>query len=282
MSKPIALDKEAVRALAARLQADIGSWVLGREDDLREGMLVVPSGPLRRVSPAGVAFDLTDVRGAPRRVYVRVTTVVAPGPEFIPTGGFGTHVDSGLPVVELGLNARLGVDVIWRQTKHGDWIAREIYQVLLHELTHAADVIKSYQRPMSRTEAGEDLAVYLNEPREVAAYMQEVLHEIEHLLPEHALELKHHFGASQAASMVLAMSSTWAWAAPYWTPKNRRKVAKAVAARLSEAGYSVGRYRDTFSSAFDGRSGGRARAKSKAKAKVSSVCRTKKGRFTRC
>ena len=67
MSRPIALDKEAVRALAARLQADIGKWVLGREH-LREGMLVVPSGLLRRVSPEGVSFDLTDVKGAPRRV----------------------------------------------------------------------------------------------------------------------------------------------------------------------------------------------------------------------
>lgn len=240
MSRSIALDKEAVRALAARLQADIGKWVLGREH-LREGMLVVPSGLLRRVSPEGVSFDLTDVKGAPRRVYVRVTTVIAPGPEFISTGGFGTYVDTGLPVVELGLNVRLGEDAIWRQTKHGDWIAREIYQVLLHELTHAADVIRSYRRPMSRTEAGDDLAVYLNEPSEVAAYLQEVLHEIEHLLPNHALKLKHHFGASKAASMVLGMSSTWAWAAPYWTPKNRRKVAKAVAARLIEAGYVAGR-----------------------------------------
>jgi hypothetical protein len=236
MARPVPLDKRAIFDLASALQEAIRLKMFGL-DEHRPGSLIVPT----HGTQIGVPFRIRTVRGEDKTVYIRVVSGPGNPGHFIVGGGYGVLEPSGLPVIQLTLNTRIRPQVLWHSARHSDLIQQEAFAVLLHELTHAADAGAEYKRAMSRDEARDNLTVYLNEPSEVRAHMQEILHEIEPLIANGGfLKLKKHFGPTRAANMILSTSPTWNWASPHWAPKNRQKVVKSVAASLVGAGFSTG------------------------------------------
>lgn len=242
MARPIPIDRDAVRRFAAGLQEQIKLWAVGR-DDSGEGLVVVPRGPDCRAFPQGLPFTLRDTRGQMVTAYVRVVTSMSRSPEYIVYGGIGVIPATGDIGIALFLNARYSPATIWKSASGSDLIASQIYDVLIHEFTHAADAFRrAYKREMTREQAQENLAAYFNEPSEVAAYLRNVLEEIEPFV-QNTGKLQRLFGPSKGVEVLLNLSETWKWASPHWSKKNQQKVINAVVARLAEAGFSRGRTR---------------------------------------
>lgn len=174
-------------------------------------------------------FEIRAVDGSPRKIWVLIRSVPSRDVRYFVGGGSG-KARSGEPVVTLDVNASLEAAVIWKAT-HAKTTESFIFPILLHELTHAADI---YGRGlgMSEAEALDNDAAYYNNPGEVRAYMQEVVEEVTQrrsFFPK----LKARFG-DRALGMLLNMSPTWTKASPHWTRENQQKVLKAVYQALQE------------------------------------------------
>lgn len=142
-------------------------------------------------------------------------------PSYVVDGGMGTY--RGEPIVIITIN---GSTVIPKNT--AGVLERQLFPVLLHELTHVADKYKGrgVAPDMSRDEA-QGNAAYYNDPGEVRAYMQEVVDEIE-AKSKHFSVFMDRFGPSKGLEYLLKSSNTWDEISPYWTEANKRLVIKAV------------------------------------------------------
>ena len=119
-------------------------------------------------------------------------------------------------------------------------IYTEVRRTLFHEVTHVMDVSDRATPTVAPTNY-EQWTRYFNLPREVRAYMQEIVDQVLHALPRAK--------ARPSWSMIeraLAKSRTWADIGPHLNPTNRKKVLKAVAAAVE--GVMAGRIARLFES----------------------------------
>ena len=57
-------------------------------------------------------------------------------------------------------------------------LQREIYSVLLHEVTHAVDLVGRMRDDYSPADARDGAAAYINQPHEIRAFMRQVVEEV--------------------------------------------------------------------------------------------------------
>lgn len=206
--RPIPMDKGSLHQLAAGLEQ-----VLAGESG---------QAPLGRQVLYRTETALRDVRGAYKAVKVQLQAMPSESGSFITSGGYGrntlvVNVNGSVPAARLARAAAAGT------------LAPRIYEALIHEATHAADVFARGIVP----DPGQDLEGYANEPREVRAYLQEVVDEV--VTRGHAPELLHVFGPSKGLQYALQTSPTWERLSPLWTEANRRRVIRAVAQAVGGA-----------------------------------------------
>lgn len=147
---------------------------------------------------------------------------------YVLSGAMGRY--RGDPIVIVYIN---GSTVIPKNT--AGVLEKQLYPVLLHELTHVADKFKG-QGPahdMSQDEARGN-AKYYNDPGEVRAYMQEIVDELEDKV-KHLGKFQKAFGVTKGIEYLLKSSNTWQEVSPHWTESNKRKVIKAVVQMINEA-----------------------------------------------
>jgi hypothetical protein len=99
--------------------------------------------------------------------------------------------------------------------------------VLLHELSHLADVFVKPSGPSSSRVLSEeelDLKKYYNRPTEVRAYMREIVEEVQKHLPE----FLQHFPKNEAIARLVKLSATWEQIKPHLTEQNKGLVLKGV------------------------------------------------------
>lgn len=222
LARAIRIDKHRARELAKELEAVIAQKARGSQP-LGNRMLV-PAAP----------YDITAVDGESLGpMYVQLRAVETDSPYYVVDGGFGFHQRYQTPVVIVNVNGSMPGDTLSRAAKARQ-VQSQIYPVLIHELTHAADKYSKGVGNKMTPEEARDNEAYYNNPSEVRAYMQEVVDEVEGNL-KHWAKLQGAFGPGKGLEYMLKLSPTWKDISPHWTERNRRLVIKAVAQVLDDA-----------------------------------------------
>jgi hypothetical protein len=210
IARAIPVDKASIKELAKDLEQHLAKALTGRE------------GPVGQEIFGQYPFEIRAVDGTPRKLWVRLQAIPSRDFRYYVSGALGTV--RGKPVVVVNVNGSLDAQVIWKGT-HARTTHSMLYPILLHELTHAADIFGPGLGGMSEDDAHGN-AAYYNHPSELRAYMQEVVDEVEQRFTHYA-KMKARFG-NRALDMLLNMSTTWTNVSPHWTAASRRKVLKAV------------------------------------------------------
>lgn len=220
-ARTIPVDKNRIHGLARELQQVLAMKCRG------------VTGPLgTRIIVHDAPYSVTTVDGKNRDLFIRVQSVVTRSPYFVIEGGLGKD-GRGHTVVVISVNGSLPAEVLLKSAQGSNLIEGQIFPILLHELTHAADVFQEGVGEDMSAEDAQGNPAYYNHASEVRGYMAEVVDEIEHLLPHYAKFVKL-FGPGKALEHALSMSQTWEEVSPYWTEPNRRKVIKSVVQRIEE------------------------------------------------
>lgn len=214
-ARAIRLDKPGIRELAKELEVQLAEALEGRE------------GPVGKEKLGQYPFEIRAVDGSRRKLWIVLRAIPSRDFRYFVSGGLGTA--GGKTVVVVDVNGSLDAQVIWKatnaRTAHGF-----LYPILLHELTHAADIFAP-ELGMNEAEAHGN-AGYYNHPSELRAYMQEVVDELEDRFP-YFDKLRGRFG-HRGLEMFLNMSSTWKEVSPHWTAASRQKVMKAMYQALED------------------------------------------------
>jgi len=220
IARAIRLDKRRIKELAKELEAVLArkSW----PGDSLGNRMVVPSAP----------YDVRTVDGSTLTVYVRVQAQETASPYYVIDGGYGLSRRDKLPFVVVNVNGSMPAEQL-RQAAKARQVQNQLYPVLLHEMTHAADkYTKGVGSRMNIEEVKGNLNTYYNDPTEVRAYMQEVVDEIE---GRNWATFQSTFGPGKGMEYLLKTSPTWQEVSPHWTERNKRLVIKAVVQALDEA-----------------------------------------------
>lgn len=142
--------------------------------------------------------------------------------------------DSGYP---MQVNIKLDRDRTPAElAKDSKRVSDEIYHVLIHELTHAADVMPTPKQKEDRArkdEAGKsDSQKYHNKPEEVRAFKRQIAEEVEDRMKELFDSEEDPDWIDQNANIVrnvLDSSKTWERIRKDLTPENRKSVLKTIA-----------------------------------------------------
>lgn len=236
IARTIPLDKSALRGVAKRLEGQL-------VDSARVAVRSRPNEPIRwRQVWAKEVHRIKNVIGT--NLLVEVLLVAGrdhgPGP-YVSAGGAGTNRRTGDPVVIVKLNGSYSAEH-YAEVAEAGFLWLQIYRMLLHEVSHAADISKPrYDAgPASGEYDVEDLPLYYNDPVEVRAYMQEVVNEILSFggKRENVKKVLKLFRKSreQGVEVLLKNSDTWHEIKPYLTFQNRKRVMKNVYQALVEEG----------------------------------------------
>jgi len=213
----VAVDKAAIRELATELQHVIHRYTVGK------------TGPLgRRIFFQSMPQHIRGVDGSLRRVPVRLETLPTQDPDYIVSGG---HDPDGRFVV-VHVNGTMPAEVLRRGSVA--LMIDQLYNVLLHELTHAAD-INPGKRPSAKgptwDTAGVTPRAYYNHPTEVRAHMQQVVDEIERRIGPWNW-MRQRYGPTEALRRLMTESRTWVEIKPHLSERNKQLVIRAAAARV--------------------------------------------------
>lgn len=222
-AKAIPLDKHRIKSLSQTLQDVVKQRTHGLK------------GPLgKRILVPGAPYDIRAVDGREVTVFIRMQAVDTQSKLYVVSGGMG-HDRSNRPVIIVNLNATIDAESFYRSAQGSDLIADQIYPVLLHELTHAADIFSEGVASKMTEQEAQGNEAYYNAPGEVRAYLQEIIHEVEDgALLKAFPKLEKNFGVGRAVHMVLNNSTTWREISPHLNEKNRRLIMKAVGQKVEE------------------------------------------------
>ena len=214
--RAIRIDKSRVRLLATHLTLELERFVARRTAPLDQ-----------RVIASDFVYQLPNVRG--HDVSARIVLAARPSSshEMFTGGAKGTHKPTGEPVVVVWVNGSIPADKIYDScSRFPGVVEKYIYRILIHELTHVADIVPE-SAGREEQEVYEDLVAYYNAPHEVRAYLQEVLDEVASHI--HQFEkLRRVLGTTLAVSSTLGLSRAWADIEPYLNETNKRRFYRAV------------------------------------------------------
>lgn len=215
--RAIRIDKNRIRSLAQELTEVLKRFVARRTAPLDD-----------RVISSGFVYWSLNVRK--QEVPSRIVLAARPSSshEMFTGGAKGTHTPTGEPVVVVWVNGSIPADKIHDScSRFPGVVEKYIYRILIHELTHVADIVPE-SAGREEQEVYEDLAAYYNSPHEVRAYLQEVLDEVASHI--HQFEkLRRVLGTTLAVSSTLGLSRAWADIEPYLNETNKRRFYRAVA-----------------------------------------------------
>ena len=115
--------------------------------------------------------------------------------------------------------------------EHKARVIKDIYSVLIHEVTHAADVIRS----QDRVRPEDDFEGYLNSPHEMRAHMQQIVDEALEVADKEAESMEGFTDTRQLVELGLKGSFTWRSKGKEFNRDSRRKILQAVHFAIDEA-----------------------------------------------
>jgi hypothetical protein len=220
-ARPIPLPRDYLRSVSVEIQEVIRRAVAGKVGPLGKRQLFVSDGP---------ALEVPTVAGFSVPVWVGIVSEPTRAVPYVFRGAVGTTKDRTKRVLMLYLNGSIDAEVIYKSASGSGLIAKQTYEVLLHEATHIADV---FQGGVDEAGTGaealmQDLHSYYNHKSEVAAYLQEVVDELRPFYANYP-KLAALFGPAKGLDVLLGLSTTWQAVSPYWNDRNRARVIRAVA-----------------------------------------------------
>jgi hypothetical protein len=222
-ARTIQVDKTRLRGVAKELQQAI--VVEARRQE----------GPLKRNVALEGPYEIRAVDGKTLKIYVRLVAVETKGGLYVSHGGLTSSPD-GIPLVIIFINGSIPAEQFYR-ARNTLSIADQIYHVLLHEVTHAADTYSKGvgEGPSGLTyeEAQQNPKLYYNHPTEFRAYLAGLVDDIEVHIKHYAM-LVSKFGPSKGLDYLLKTSETWRDVSPYWNESNKRLAIKTVAKLVSD------------------------------------------------
>lgn len=210
LARTVPVDKNDVRELAKELEAIVARALTGK------------TGPTGKVKLGHYPFSIRTVDGDRKKIWILLQAIPSRDFRYYVSGGLGTA--QGHTVVVVNVNGSLDAEVIWKAT-NARTTQSFLYPILLHELTHAADIFAPGLDGMSEDDA-QGNAAYYNNVSELRAYTQEVVDEVEQRFSFYP-KLQKTFGA-RAFTMLLNFSNTWTEVSPHWTKANQQRVIKTV------------------------------------------------------
>jgi len=239
-ARPIRIDKTKVEEAARVLVSSVATELRRRSDQASSlGELQLPQY-VARVSLYPLE-GLPDVRHETISAPLGIVLSLASGPytsDVVLSGGAGV-TDTGRKVIVVNINGRYAVRVLREKFEQAavdsdSPVYQEIRKYVLHEATHILDFdAPRGDRPLvQRVPTDVDRDEYHNRPREVRAYMQEIIDQVLAAAPKLTA-----FEGQALVRMALAESPTWVEVESFWTDSNRNHVLKAVYRALADAGY---------------------------------------------
>lgn len=236
-SKPTPIDKPAVMDYVEMLADDI--VVAARDATAEHDNDYIDDNDLLLESEFGVA----DVKTKAWRTFpVIVRSIVKSekinqGPLVV---GAGAGDVDGQFIIEIVIEGAY----TWQKLKELRYhFVKELYAAMLHELTHAADhaydnATAQLGRPPYMAKDGSiDDAEYWNDPRELRAFIQEV---VEEALARAETFMRSRYGENVTREQVLEYvygGKTWKQVSEHTNERNRAKILKAVYTALVDAGW---------------------------------------------
>jgi len=216
-TRPIRIDRRVAQESVSRLVADLKDSYFGRHTD-------------ERIGDRRYAFidhvTIQDVDGNDIRIQVQYRFKSSSSGDLVLGGGSGKVTTTQEPAIVIEINGIYTADVFYTTTS-GERFFDEAVSVLMHELTHQADIYtKSVLTKTQRvpTEKEIDLVKYYNSPAEIHSYMREVFEEIYRHLP---VFLKH-FPSNEAVTRLTKLSPTWQRIQGHLTDRNRGIMLKGI------------------------------------------------------
>ena len=231
-ARPIRIDRAKVDDLARRIVDQLRQLGAGRESEL-----VGDNDALLEDAFTGVTVD-----GQHKSVLVLVSSNVRGGDTpFVSGGGFGKVTGGpykGTPVIFVQLDGRN----TWASVGTYARIGKYLVGLLMHEITHALDMIRttegrpSYYRSETPNTGGYiptsdevNLVAYYNDPHEVRAYMRQVYEE---LRPYVHGAMQNDWGRTRGlgttVSKLLNLSRSWKQVLPHLNRKSHNTILKGV------------------------------------------------------
>lgn len=219
--RPIRIDPEEIDRVTDQIFEEIG-----------ETMEVYFSHPGKPIPPDkylwapnwGPRIKVKNVKGEEISIPITVLPTQA-GPDA-QVGGALTLQTPKVLMLKLpfgGLPAGFVKDFL---RDHQAELRRDFRYVILHELTHAKDIIP--QITYDSSEVQQDPVKYYNDPAEVRAYMHEMAEEVWQAYPQGA-PLN-----SETLWKLLETNRIWRQVEPYLEPESRRKMLQGVVQYLND------------------------------------------------
>jgi len=215
-SRPIRLDKSAIRRLIDTLLKKLDRKLSRMDDD----------EPLGRMQIAKVPFKVEGTSGKDIQLVVVLRSKPSSSPFPVTGGGMGTLRATGKTAIVVELNGRYQVS-FYKGSPDGSMLHDGLWNALLHELTHVADEYREKVEETTthvKTEDELDPKWYYNQGSEVRAYMQEVVDQVLDVLPK----FQKTFDDKTSLVYALKFSETWGEVKEHLTPRNKKKVLGAV------------------------------------------------------
>jgi len=236
-ARPIYVDKQGLKTFVQQqLVPDIEKWLRRRPNQAD------PIGSVR-----GIAKGRVEVLEADGRQSHSVGVIV----NARPSNAKGVAVlggSAGKEQIDIYMNGALSPSDFLVPTPQTDRMAPlwectyetclpyGLYSILIHEVTHAADVfVKGLKySPSDVLERGEAAwGPYVNDPSEVRAFMQEIVDQTERM----ARKLRPHAKTNRRlVDMILKTSTTWGLIEKHLNPRNKTRILKAVYDNLDREG----------------------------------------------
>lgn len=236
LARAIPIDRAAIRRFSTHLEKVLEKQ-FAKMSDPRAGKADRPISwkEVWAIEP----FEFRNVVGEKVSTKVLVVSGTNRGPGiYVPSAAVGTW--RGRDVIVIQLNGSYTAETFHGAAKSGI-LAEHVYDLLIHEITHIADkfpVPRSYKPRKDPREKFQpaDMRAYFNDPKEVRAYMQQIVDEVLNIGgrrgPAKIIET---FG-SRGVGMLLRNSVTWREIEKFLNPRNRKLIMKSVYQALEEAG----------------------------------------------
>ena len=237
-ARPIKIDKSEAKKIAGKLATALKTHLqkVSRKDG-NLGEVKKPIGPV-------LTTDIVDVMGRKQRINVAMVAKLAPGHKWIAGGGIGVHKGSGRlkdqPIIMIVLNGNQSVESFLSVVD--SILKKNFYEMLIHELTHAADTANPQWRVPEQKKRGfqppgrREYSRYFNDPSEVRAYMQEVTDQVAEFVSKNKARLLRIADPNKIIRWALNFSETWQDIKDELNAKNRNLILKAVYTVLQDAG----------------------------------------------
>lgn len=240
-ARPIKIDKSEARKTAKKLADSLKNYLEAVRGDYGSGEREL--GEVRQIGPI-MTTDIVDVLGREQRVNIVMVAKKARTHHWIAGGGIGVHKGSGKlkgqPIIAVVLNGSNTIDSFLSVVD--GLLRKKIYEMLIHELTHAADTRNPKWRVPDEKERGfkppkeVEYGRYFNDPAEVRAYMQEIVDQAIEFVSKNRSALRRIASSNKIVQWAIKNSETWQDIKDNLNPKNRKLIMKAVYTALQDAG----------------------------------------------